>query len=389
MSGGPLRVLALTSLYPSPWKPDLAAFNRQQLEALAGLCRLGLVAPIPFMQALAWPPRRRQALSQPFPTRRPWFWYLPGVKRAWLGRCFLDSAWPSLRALARQLAPQALLATWLYPDAWAGLLAARRLGLPLVVKLHGSDVLRQGLDPARRPYMRQVLAAAQAVVAVSPSLAQAAQELGAPASRLRLVPNGVDTALFHPADKALARRQLGLPAQGPLFLYLGWLVEVKGPAVALQALARLENARLVLVGDGPLKPALLALASRLGLEQRLVWAGAQPHARVAGYLAACDALVLPSLSEGEPNAVLEALASGRPVAASAVGGVPGLVHPGRQGYLAPAGDAKALAQAMAQVLAQTWSPQELAAPLAGRDWRTSAQALHAVLARAVEEGAQP
>ena len=387
--GRPLAVLGLTSLYPNPYHPDWAAFNRQQFTALARLCPLALVAPVPFTQALGWPPPRPQPLDDHLVVRRPWYWYLPRFRRAWQGRAYLHSAWPALRTLAARLRPRVLLSTWLYPDSWAGLLAARRLGLPLVVKLHGSDLLTLRHDPQRRPLLRQVLAGATAVVAVSPSLAQAAARLGAPASRLRVVPNGVDRSRFAPADPLAARRELGLPTEGPLLAYVGWLVPVKGPELAIQALARLPQARLVMVGKGPLEPDLRALAQRLGLAGRVIWAGAQPHGRVARYLAACDALVLPSLSEGEPNAVLEALSAGRPVAAAAVGGVPGLVAPGRQGFLAPPGDAPALAQALEQVLQRTWDPQELSQSVAGRGWEASARQLLAVLQQAAARGTRP
>ncbi|MBI4798998.1 MAG: glycosyltransferase [Desulfarculus sp.] len=381
-----MRVLALTSLFPNPYRPDLAAFNRQQLSALAGLCRLELVAPMLWTHALAWTPRRPAILPPlPFPVRRPWFWYLPGVKRSWHGRALLRSAWPSLRRAATNLRPQALLATWLFPDGWAGLMASRRLNLPLVVKLHGSDLNSLRGDRERLPFLRQVLCQAAAVVAVSPSLAQAAQELGAPLERLHLVPNGVDQDLFRPTDAQAARRELGLPLAGPLLTYVGWLVPVKGPEVALKALAVTPGAHLAVVGDGPLRPALMALARELGIAGRVIWAGSQPHARVARYLAASDALVLPSLSEGEPNAVLEALSCGRPVVASAVGGVPGLVAEGLQGALAPPGDAPALAAAMARVLGRAWRAEDLAASVAGRSWTASAAALLQVLSQAAQE----
>ncbi|MFH1036332.1 MAG: glycosyltransferase [Pseudomonadota bacterium] len=391
--GGPawpgLGVLALTSLYPNPYRPDLAAFNRQQLTALSRLCHLDLIAPIPMGQALAWPPRHPAPLPpEPFTVRRPWFWYMPGIKRSWHGRAFLRSVWPALKRQARVSRPRVLLATWLFPDAWAGLMASRRLGLPLVVKLHGSDLNSLRADPDRLPFLRQTLCQAQAVVAVSPSLAQAAAELGAPPERLHLVPNGVDQELFRPADRATARRELGLPLGVPLLLYVGWLVPVKGPEVALKALALTPGAHhLVLVGDGAQRQALQALSRELGLAGRVTWAGTQPHASVARYLAAADALVLPSRSEGEPNAVLEALAAGRPVVASAVGGVPGLVAEGLQGALVPPGDAPALAAAFDRVLGRSWSPAELAASLAGRSWTASARALLEILQQVASAGA--
>jgi glycosyltransferase involved in cell wall biosynthesis len=192
--------------------------------------------------------------------------------------------------------------------------------------------------------------------------------------------------LFRPADRQAARRELGLPLEGPLLLQVGWLVPVKGPEVALKALALTPGAHLVLVGDGVLRPQLQALARELGLTDRVTWAGSQPHQRVARYLAAADALVLPSLSEGEPNAVLEALSAGRPVVASAVGGVPGLVAEGEQGYLAPPGDAPALATALGKVLGRPWREADLAASVAGRSWAASAGVLREILQQVASAG---
>jgi len=384
------RVLALTSLYPSPARPGLAAFNRQQLSALARLRPLSLVAPLPFPAALAAQLRRTPAPSDPFPVRRPIFWYLPGLQRQWHGRALLRSAWPALRAAARELRPTVLLATWLYPDAWAGLLAARRLGLPLVVKLHGSDLLTLRGDPARRPYLRQVLTQADRVVAVSQPLAAAARELGAPEERLRVVANGVDQELFRPGDRLAARRELGLPLDGPMLVFVGRLVEVKGPDIALAALAAMaakdqtSAPRLALVGAGPLTEDLRRQAAGLGLGDRVIWAGERPHPEIARWLAASDGLILPSRSEGEPNVALEALAAGRPVAATAVGGTPDVIQEGVGGCLARPQDPEDLARAINRLLARTWEPAALRGLVADRSWPASAAALLVVLTEAVE-----
>ena len=388
--GGPdrLPVLGLTSQYPQAGANSQAAFNRQQMAALANHCRLALVAPV-FCTAARGLLGRSQPAPAPFPLARPIFWYTPGFKRDWHGRLYLLSVWPALRRLAARLGPRVLLATWLYPDAWAGLMAARRLGLPLVVKLHGSDLLVLRQDPARLPFLRQTLMGARAVVAVSRPLAQAARELGADPDKVWVVPNGVDREMFTPGNRDAARRALGLPQQGPLLLFVGRLEEVKGPQVLLESLAGLPGVTLVVVGGGSLEKKLRARAARPDLAGRVIWAGAQPHARVPAYLAACSGLALPSLSEGEPNAVLEALAAGRPVAASAVGGVPDLVAEGRQGCLCPPGQAPALTQALKRLLATDWDSAALRASVAGRGWQESAGRLARVLAWAAGEGARP
>ena len=132
------RVLALTDQYPNLLHPQWAPFNRQQLAALAGLCRLALVAPVPWPMVLSSGRLSLPPQKQPFETEWPVFWYLPRVLRRLHGKAFFYSAWPALRRLNLVLRPTVFLATWLFPAGWAGLMAARRLGLPLVIKLHGS-----------------------------------------------------------------------------------------------------------------------------------------------------------------------------------------------------------------------------------------------------------
>ena len=162
--------------------------------------------------------------------------------------------------------------------------------------------------------------------------------------------NGVDLDRFRPGDPAAARRELGLPVTGRLLLGIGRLVAGKGFVLAAQALASLpDDVQLVLVGDGPERgPIEIAAAGRVHC------LGALPPDRVAIACRAADLLVLPSEREGWPNVVTEALASGLPVVATRVGGIPqilGEAPPSWLGALVPPRDVPALAAALRTVLA--------------------------------------
>ncbi len=381
------RVLAFTNQYPNVLYPGWAPFNRQQFRELARLCPLSLVAPVPWPQMLRARRLSLAAQGSPFPARWPVFWFLPRLGFATHGRSMFYSCWPALKTAAREHRPTVLLATWLYPTGQAALLAAQRLDLPLVIKLHGSDLLVQKNRPAILPILRQVLDRAAAVLAVSPNLAQEATAQGARPEKVFIVPNGVDQALFAPQDQQEARQRLGLPVDGPLALYLGRLAPGKGLEMCLEALAALPQARLLVVGDGPLRPGLEAQAQRLRLGPRLIWAGGQPHPNIPLYLAAADLLVLPSLSEGEPNVILEALSCGRPVVASRVGNIAGMVEHGREGLLFPAGDQALFVEYLGQALARTWDPSALRQSVAGRSWAGGARKILQVLSQVSGEKA--
>ncbi|MFO0952930.1 MAG: glycosyltransferase [Isosphaeraceae bacterium] len=181
---------------------------------------------------------------------------------------------------------------------------------------------------------------------------------GWPADRLAVIPNAVDPAPFdQAASQALPRPALGLadvPEDARLILYVGRLDAQKGLTTLLEALSRPSvtgpDWHLALAGDGPERDRLQAeAASRPGLAGRVHWLGHRSD--VPALLAASDLLILPSLWEGMPNAVLEAMAARRPVVATAVEGTTDLVVPGETGWLVPPGDADALESALTEALA--------------------------------------
>ena len=184
---------------------------------------------------------------------------------------------------------------------------------------------------------------------------------GRPAARARqrrahLLYNAIDLRRFQaaPPDPAAVRHSLGLPASGPVIGSVGRLSAQKGfsglLAAAPAVLAGRPTARLVLVGDGPLEAELRAQAAQLGIAGQVVFAGARPD--VERVLAVFDVFVSASVFEGLPTVVLESMAAGVPVVATAVSGSRELVQDGRNGLLVPAGAAAELAQAINRLLAE-------------------------------------
>ncbi|MBI2298881.1 MAG: glycosyltransferase, partial [Armatimonadetes bacterium] len=168
--------------------------------------------------------------------------------------------------------------------------------------------------------------------------------------RIEVVPNGIDVAYYASGERAAARAELGLNDGMVAIGTAGRMVPVKDHALLLRAFTRLRegmpSARLVLAGDGPLREATEALARELGIASDTQFLGLRQD--VPNVLAALDVFCLPSRSEGLPLAILEAMAAGLPVVATAVGGVVESVE-ARVGRLGPAGDAAALAAALAEL----------------------------------------
>jgi glycosyltransferase involved in cell wall biosynthesis len=166
-----------------------------------------------------------------------------------------------------------------------------------------------------------------------------------------VVPNGIDHSLFRPRNRGQVRSELGL-CNGHLFVSAGRLDREKAMHNAIRALAELAGsgaeARLVIIGSGPEREPLGQLASSLGLETRVIFAGTQPHEVVAKYFAAADGFLFPTeRAEAAPLVLPQAMACAAPTVASDIGGIPEVVlRSGLNGLLVPPGDVRALAEAM-------------------------------------------
>ncbi|HUJ59018.1 MAG TPA: glycosyltransferase family 4 protein [Kofleriaceae bacterium] len=384
-----MRVLAITKIFPNAAEPLSAPFNRQQFEALRAHCELEIMATIPWFPGAGLIARWSSAGKlAAVPAREtigglavvhPRTLFVPRLAHAAWGPLYAASIAPAVARYRGKV--DVVLGSWAYPDGFAAVIAARQLGVPAVVKLHGSDINVIAKLPGPRRLTAWALPRAARVVAVSRPLADAAVELGVARERVAIVMNGVDGELFFPRDRAAARAELGLPA-GPLAVYVGNLKPEKGVLDLARAWPEVARARpdatLALVGGGPLRGELERQLGATGA--RLV--GPQPLDRVPLWMAAADVIVLPSHSEGTPNVVLEALASGRRVIATRVGGVPDLITSDALGALVPPREAGALAVALTHALGEHYDPAEVARLGARGGWAASASALYAVLVAA-------
>ena len=389
-----MRVLVITQVFPNAVLPHSAPFNRHQLAALGRRTEVAVWAPIPWLPAVsvtgtrtaagrlaAVPPR---ATVDGLDVEHPRVPHVPGVPVA-AGALHFAALGRRLRDIPRRSRPDVILGAWAYPDGFAAVALGACLGVPSVMKLHGSDVNVNARAWGPRQQLRWSLGRARRVVAVSRALAQRACDLGAPRARTVVVRNGVDTSRFFPRSRAEARLALGLRSGRRIVLFVGRLEAPKGLGDLLAAFARAagqdDALDLVLVGEGSLSGQARALERRLG-SGRVTVAGTQPHDRIPAWMAAADVVTLPSWNEGTPNVVLEAHACGRPVVATRVGGIPDLVTAPALGELVEPHDPASLSEALVRVASAGASPDAIVRRAAPIDWDDSAAHLHTVLEEA-------
>lgn len=387
-------MLVITRIFPNALEPLSSPFNRQQFAALGRLCHVEVMATIPWFPGAGLLGRRSKAGGlRAVPTRdvidglevhHPRVVYLPKYGAALSGALEVASLLPSV--LAKRGTVDVVLGSWAYPDGAAAVALARMIGVPAVIKAHGSDLNVLSSMRGVGANLALALPRASRVVVVSEALGEKAVALGASRESIAVVSNGVDASLFGVRDRDEARRSVGWSRPGRLVLYCGRLVRDKGIFELVTAFAQIADREpdlsLALLGEGPARGEAEAAARPLG--DRVRFLGARPLAEVPTWMAASTLVTLPSYAEGSPNVVREALACGRPVVATSVGGIPELVTSPLLGEMVPARDAAALAGALARVAGRPSDAAKIAAA-SGGSWEDSAASLLSVLEAARRE----
>ena len=350
------RVVKASLLIPSPYFSSLA---------------LGL----PFLSRRFASLRRAEESSKEFPKEdllRPRYFDLPGG----FTRGVTDSlaARSSTRAVsAKRTDFDVIHSHFLGLNGFIGMRLKEKFGKPLVVTVYGGDAYSVPfLDAYRKRLAEEVVRSADRLIAVSRSLEQNLRTLGADQSKIRIIPTGFDASLFAPIARERARSLLGLPADKRVLLTVANLVPQKGHEYLLESLRDLSRTRgdlmLVVVGGGALEKRLVSKAGELGLSGIVRFAKARPHAEIPTWLSACDVFVLPSVSEGSPAVLTEAMACGKPIVATRVGGLPDMVEEGVEGYLVPPVDAAALGTAITRALSREWDAEKITKHAQSYSW---------------------
>ncbi len=231
-------------------------------------------------------------------------------------------------------------------SAWIAREMLEERDLPIVTTLHGTDITLLGIHPSFHAITRFSIERSQGLTAVSRFLAdETVRDFGIAADRIEVIPNFIDPKIYHPGKEPCHRATLA-PAGEKILMHVSNFRAVKRVPDCVDILARVRKrvpARLVLVGDGPERPRVAERAEELGVAEHVLFLG--KHQSVDELLSCADLFLLPSENESFGLAALEAMASGAPVVASRVGGVPEVVASEDVGALLPVGDVEGMADA--------------------------------------------
>ena len=386
-------LITVSNLFPRPDQPNRGLYNYYLFRELAKTDRIQNICIVPSWKVWQWSTIRRWTV--PDPTFPPTV-YFPVPYLPWIGRSWND--WFYARALrhwSKTLKQGDLVyVPWLYPDGVAVARVMRSSGARLWLMALGSDTFHLK-SPLRRRKILEACAQAEGIVCVAQALADRLAAAGVPRAKLHVVPNGVDTSLFR------ARERDELSSASKTILFVGNLVPVKCPELLLKAFAELgqnevqvaadvpacnacgvdtagrpaadgqggrevvrrdvERHRevtlphLQIIGSGPMRAQLEQLAHDLGIADRVQFLGRRPREEVALWMNRADVLCLSSRSEGMPNVVLEARASGLPVVTTPAGAIPELPLAGEHFLVVESCSAEALAGGFRQMLGRDLS----------------------------------
>lgn len=378
------RILIVTNLFPNPQEPIRGIFIANLVKELQKKCNLIIVCPLPwfprfflfkkfeyYYKFALIPNKSHFNESQVF---YPKFFYIPGFTVIQPIMIFFAII-PLLFRLKLNKSFDLINAHWIYPDGIAAALVKFILNVPLILTGHGCDINLYTSYMLRRPQIKMALRYADMVTVVSNAhkkkLAQIVHQV-----HVKVIHNGVDFDVFRPRDKKDCRIKLNIDINKKIILFVGQLIEVKGISYLIEAANILVRGtklsfEIKLIGEGSLRSLFESEVKKNKLCNGITFLGEKPTNEVALWFGACDVFCLPSIREGCPSVILESLASGRPVVASNVGGIPELVN-AKNGRLFNRGDVKGLANFLNEVLNIQWNSNAIRNTIKEHSWENVA-----------------
>lgn len=376
-----MKILVFTSLYPNNVQPNHGVFVKERVAGVAklGNCLLTVAAPIPYYPPIriGWRRSYLQVAAREtidgIAVCHPRYLMTPKVGMFSYGFTMFLSVLPTIRRIHDEFDFDLIDGHFVYPDGMAAVLLGRYFRKPVVLSARGSDINVNKDLPFIRSLVRFTLTRASKVISVSQALNREVMNFGIPSEKTTVIPNGVDSEMFRPIPKREVRQKLGLPLEKRMLLSAGGLVPGKGFDLLIKAVRilldenGLTDVYLCIVGGGPLRSELERVVISLGLHNHVRLVGPVAHQHLPAWYNASDLFCLASSREGWPNVLMEAIACGRPVVTTKVGGVAEIVRSENIGLFTERTPSD-IAEAITVALGRKWNPAEIREHVRNRTW---------------------
>jgi teichuronic acid biosynthesis glycosyltransferase TuaC len=388
-----LNIILLSNLFPNEMEPVRGMFNYQLARGLSNNCKLSVICPLPYFPKFRLLSKMkrwynfskvpRKYLWEGIVVYSPKYIIFPKISEILHSVLLFYPIYQTLKYLKSKRCVDLVNAHYVYPDGVAAYWACRFLEIPVVLSALGSDINYYARQPIISKQILHALEQCSGITSVSRDLGNKIQKMGIKNNKIEVILNGVNMSLFQIRQKEESRNILSIEPYKNVMLYVGRLSEEKGlttliDAVSLLGKEGINNLIVIIVGDGPLRESLQNEVNNKGLKSCFRFLGFQNLDSISVWLGASDLLCLPSLSEGCPNVIMEALSAGRPVVASRVGGIPELVTDGINGLLFNPGQTEQLSNAIKKAFSIQWDPVKLRVSIASRSWDKVAMEYHNV-----------
>ncbi|AAZ25604.1 glycosyltransferase [Colwellia psychrerythraea] len=360
-------LVIITNLFPLPWEPNRATFNRQQFAQLDDEFDKSVLVPIAFSEWFS----HKKEIKQTENLRYVPYFYLPKVGRRFYSvfmflSILMHSGWWLINKK-----PKIILASWAFPEAVAASWLSKLFNCHFFFKVHGSDINLHGKIPARAQQIVKAAKRASGILSVSKALADEMVGMGIERKKISVIYNGVDHQRFGVETKT--------PLSGDYLLYVGNLKHDKGVVELIKGFANIcENyptLHLVYAGSGVEKERLVELSKTLNIADKVQLLGSVEHHKLPALITHAKALVLPSYNEGVPNVILEAMACGTPVLATRVGGIPEVIDEKICGKLIKLRCEIAVENGLNYILNQPWNKKQIQAHSKKFTWENNKRQL--------------
>jgi glycosyltransferase involved in cell wall biosynthesis len=363
----PKKILFFSNLFPLPWETTRGQFNLQQTAHMEEEADISYLIPV---SVFIW--FKHVFFGQKTYGKKNYclfpFFYIPKVGRSLHPLFMLLSMLISVKPLFWFARHKYVLASWAYPEGVTAAILKKAFGFKLTIDCLGSDVNVHSLCPKRKKQLSFAFNQATTVATKSKALAKEVLKI-APKANVKTIYNGVNFERFSVVQKPNTKTFK--------LLFIGNLINTKGVFELLAAAKKLNDDKvdfeLSIIGNGPEKNNLASYIVTNNLSASVKLIGGVPHELLDQWFSKSHALVLPSYREGVPNVIMEALATGTPVVATKVGGIPEVIEHERNGILLEDYQPDSIYQGIRQLMSESWSSEDILKSVEDYTWKNTSE----------------